>query len=541
MKNSKYLFVKISVLFLFFFAISYNIAYSQAFNENVYKFHRVLSLVDMFYVDTVNQEELVEDAIREMLKKLDPHSIYISKDDVKSMNEPLQGNFEGIGIQFNIMNDTIMVVSPIAGGPSEKLGIQAGDRIVKIDGENVAGIGIKNKDVTDKLRGDKGTIVTVNIKRRGEKELLDFEIIRDKIPIFSLDAAYMVTDEIGYIKINRFAATTMKEFNEALAKLKEQGIKHLILDLRGNSGGYLNTAIELADEFLEDNKLLLYTEGIKSVRKEYHSDSKGNFEYGKVIVLIDEGSASASEIVSGAIQDWDRGLIIGRRSFGKGLVQRPFNLPDGSMMRLTIARYYTPTGRLIQKPYDKGFKEYSRDLINRYNKGELFSEDSIVFPDSLKYFTLNNKRVVYGGGGIIPDIFIPRDTSSYSDYYRDLIRKGIDYRFALDYVDNNRKNLHKQYADFNQFNKEFDVDSIMLEELVKFAEKEKLEKNEEEFNRAKEDIRNLIKALTAQDLWNRSEFYEIINERNNGFNKAVEILKDETAYMKKLYLMSNDK
>lgn len=533
MKSFKFLFIKVFVLLLF--AISYNTAYSQAFNENVYKFHRVLSLVDMFYVDTVNQEELVEDAIREMLKKLDPHSIYISKDDVKSMNEPLQGNFEGIGIQFNIMNDTIMVVSPIAGGPSEKLGIQASDRIVKIDGENVAGIGIKNKDVTDKLRGDKGTIVTVNIKRRGEKELLDFEIIRDKIPIFSLDAAYMVNDEIGYIKLNRFAATTMKEFNEALAKLKEQGIKHLILDLRGNSGGYLNTAIELADEFIEDNKLLLYTEGIKSVRKEYHSDSEGSFEYGKVIVLIDEGSASASEIVSGAIQDWDRGLIIGRRSFGKGLVQRPFNLPDGSMMRLTIARYYTPTGRLIQKPYDKGFKEYSRDIINRYNKGELFSEDSIVFPDSLKYFTLNNKRVVYGGGGIIPDIFIPRDTSSYSDYYRDLIRKGINYRFALNYADNNRKNIHKQYADFNQFNKEFDVDSIMLEELMNYAEKEKLEKNEEDFNISKEDIINRIKALIAQDLWNRSEFYEIINERNNGFNKAVEILKDETAYMKKLH------
>ena len=320
MKKIKYL-IKISILFFFFSVISFNTAYSQAFNENVYKFHRVLSLVDMFYVDTVKQEKLVEDAIREMLKKLDPHSIYISKDDVKSMNEPLQGNFEGIGIQFNIMNDTIMVVSPIAGGPSEKLGIQAGDRIIMIDGENVAGIGIKNKDVTDKLRGDKGTIVTVNIKRKGEKELLNFEIIRDKIPIFSLDAAYMVTGEIGYIKLNRFAATTMKEFNEALAKLKEQGIKHLILDLRGNSGGYLNTAIELADEFLEDNKLLLYTEGIKSVRKEYHSDSEGSFEYGKVIVLIDEGSASASEIVSGAIQDLDRGVIIGKRTFGKGSIQ----------------------------------------------------------------------------------------------------------------------------------------------------------------------------------------------------------------------------
>ncbi|OFY73322.1 MAG: peptidase S41, partial [Bacteroidetes bacterium RIFOXYA12_FULL_33_9] len=395
-------------VFLFVVAIFIaQCAVSQEFNNSVFKLSKVLNLISTFYVDTVNQDQLTEEAIIGMLKFLDPHSIYISKEEVEEMNEPLEGNFEGVGVQFNILNDTIVVVSPIPGGPSEKVGIQAGDRFVTINGENVAGIGIRNNDVVEKLRGAKGTTVNVGMKRKGTKEILDFTITRDKIPIYSLDASYMINKEVGYIKLNRFAATTMEEYYKAVENLKANGAKHLIIDLQDNSGGYLNTSIDLADEFLKDQKLIVYTEGVKSPKHEYKATGRGNFEEGKVIVLVNEGSASASEILSGALQDWDRGVVIGRRTFGKGLVQRPFNLPDGAMIRLTIARYYTPTGRLIQKSYEGGFNDYSRDLINRYNSGEFLSEDSIHFPDSLKYKTLQNSRNVYGGGGIMPDIFIP--------------------------------------------------------------------------------------------------------------------------------------
>lgn len=507
---------------------------SQVFNDQVYKFSKVLSLVKTFYVDSVNQDKLLEDAIVGMLKELDPHSIYITKDEVEEMNEPLQGNFEGVGIQFNILNDTIVVVSPIAGGPSEKLGILAGDRIVTIEGKNVAGNGIKNKDVVEKLRGEKGTIVNVGIWRKGFKDNLDFAIVRDKIPIYSIDAAFMATPDAGYIKLNRFAATTMSEFNQAMDKLKKQGAKNLILDLQGNSGGYLNTAIELADNILGENKLIVYTEGISSPKQEYTSTSRGGFTEGKIIILVDEGSASASEIVSGAIQDWDRGLIIGRRTFGKGLVQRPFNLPDGSMIRLTIARYFTPTGRLIQKDYEGGYNEYSKDIINRYNHGELSNADSIHFPDSLKFKTLVLKRNVYGGGGIMPDFFIPIDTTNYSAYYRDLVRKGILNKFILTYIDNNRKSLLAEYNDFSKFRDSYKVSDKLLDELTAFAEKEKLPLKPDEFNKSKEDIRTQVKAMLARDLWNTSEFYEIMNIKNEAYLKAIEVMKNTAEYNKML-------
>jgi carboxyl-terminal processing protease len=511
---------------------------SQSFNEQAFKFTRVLSLVNSFYVDSVDEEKLVEEAIVKLLKELDPHSVYIPKDELKEMNEPLEGAFEGIGIQFNILDDTLYVVSPISGGPSEALGILAGDRIVKIDNEMVAGVGLKNSDVLKKLRGKKGTKVTVYILRRNEKELLEFEITRDKIPIYSLDASYMIDDNTGYIKLNRFSATTIEEFQEAIAKLEKQGVDNLILDLTYNGGGYLNAAVDLADEFLKDKKMIVYTEGLNSERTNNRATAKGNFEEGKVVVMIDEGSASASEIVSGAIQDWDRGIIVGRRSFGKGLVQRPFRLPDGSAMRLTIARYYTPTGRLIQKPYDKGTEEYHEDLISRYNHGELMHEDSIAFPDSLRYNTLNSNRTVYGGGGIMPDYFVPMDTSHNSDYYRDLIRKGILNKFSLNYVDEHRKEIEKKYADFKDFNQKFTVDEAMLENLFASADEEKLERNDEDIAISKEHIAIQVKALIARNIWDSNEYFQIVNQLDPIFLKAYEVITNETVYSDKLSMVN---
>ncbi|MBU0763207.1 MAG: S41 family peptidase, partial [Bacteroidetes bacterium] len=431
-------------------------------------------------------------------------------------------------------------VSPISGGPSEKLGIMAGDRIVEIDGKNVAGIGLTNNDVRKMLRGEKGSQVNVKISRKGAKNLLDFLITRDKIPIFSKDASYMVDDSIGYIKLNRFARTTMDEFNEGLASLKQEGMKHLILDLRDNAGGYMNMAIDLADEFLDNNKMIVYTEGEKSPKHDYKSTDKGDFEEGKLIVLVDGGSASASEIVSGAVQDWDRGVIIGRRTFGKGLVQRPFNLTDGSKIRLTIAKYYTPSGRLIQKPYDKGIGEYAKDRVHRYESGELTSKDSIHFPDSLKYNTLVSKRTVYGGGGIMPDIFVPLDTTYNSDYYFDLRRKDIISRFVVVHIDKNRDLLRKKYPDFKTFNSNYEITDEFIEELVVYAEKSGVERNEKELQTSLIPLRIQLKALIAKDLWSRSEYFEVFNVIDPGFKAAVEVLHNSGLYESKLLAESGD-
>ena len=509
-------------------------ANAQNFDEQAYKFTRMLGLIDNFYVDTVDKPQLVEKAIVGMLKELDPHSVYISQDEVKKMNEPLQGSFDGIGVQFNILNDTLMVVSPIAGGPSEKLGIRAGDRIVIIDGDTVAGVGLQNSTVVKKLRGKKGTKVVVDIVRQGEKELLQFEIIRDKIPIYSLDAAYMVNKNTGYVKLNRFAATSMVEFHKAIDSLKQNGFENLILDLRGNGGGYLKTAIDLADEFLEAGQMVVYTEGKHQPRQEYRATDKGSFSEGRVVVMVDEGSASASEIVSGAIQDWDRGLIIGRRSFGKGLVQRPFNLPDGSMVRLTVAHYYTPAGRCIQKSYTKGAEDYAEDLLHRYNNGELYNADSIHFPDSLRYETLNKKRTVYGGGGIMPDIFIPLDTTRFTKYYSKMSRKGILYQYVVAYMDKHRDELKVKYPEFQTFKSKFKVSEEMFAEIRKATEAKKIEpKDEEEYKETKADIELLIRALLARDIWNTSEFYEIINETDKGLKEAISIISSKKEYQKR--------
>lgn len=516
-------------------ALTINVSlFSQVATQASLKIQRTLDIINLFYVDSVNNDKLAEAAIVEMLKTLDPHSTYISKDEVKEMNEPLEGNFEGVGIQFNIFNDTILVVNPIPGGPSEKLGIRAGDRIIKIDGKDVAGVGIKNNEVFKQLRGKKGTIVNVSILRRNEKNLIDFSITRDKIPIYSLDAAYMVDKEIGYIKLNRFAATTMEEFKKAIKDLKAKGMKDLILDLAGNGGGYLNAAVDLADEFLDDKKMIVYTQGLTSPRTDYKATDKGDWETGRLVVLVDEGSASASEIVSGAVQDWDRGLIVGRRTFGKGLVQRPFNLNDGSMIRLTVARYYTPSGRLIQKPYEKGFDDYSKEIIKRYNNGELTNSDSIHFPDSLKYKTNLSKRTVYGGGGIMPDIFIPLDTNAFTKYYKQLMQKGIIYRFNLQYMDKEREALKNKFKTFDDFKTNFEVSQPMIDSVAAMAKKEKIEFTDEEKVKSDKDVKLMIKALLARDIWDNSQYFEIINPSRDDYMKAIQALKDKKLYNKKL-------
>ncbi|OFX88599.1 MAG: peptidase S41 [Bacteroidetes bacterium GWF2_33_16] len=520
---TKYIFL-LSIL-----ALPFNL-FSQYLTEDIFKFSRAMGYIANFYVDTVNSPQLVETAIINVLKELDPHSVYIPEKEVKEMNQPLEGNFEGIGIQFNLLKDTIFVISPISGGPSEKVGLRAGDRIIKINDEIVAGKNISTTGVRDRLLGDKGTKVNVTIKRKGVAEPLVFTITRDKIPIYSVDAAYLIDKNIAYIKINRFALTTVDEFVEKMKTLKGNGATSLILDLRDNGGGFLDKAIELADHFLDDKKLIVYTEGMRAPKNENFATNNGIFQEGNIIILIDEGSASASEIVAGAVQDWDRGIIIGRRSFGKGLVQKPFYLPDGSMIRLTIARYHTPTGRVIQKPYTEGNDKYDLELLKRYNQGELLNKDSISFPDSLKYNTLKNNRVVYGGGGIMPDIFVPIDTTSVTPYYSKILRQGVLNSFVLEYVDKNRKSLRSTYPDFNKFNSKFEVNELILSELVAYGTDNKIEATADEIEKSKADLALVIKALIARDLWEMSEYFQIINVRDKGFNKAIEVAKNWDKY-----------
>ena len=500
------------------------------------KFDDILNYMETKYVDSVEMEPLLEQAVRAMVEELDPHSEYMTADEYKKMNEPLAGNFEGIGIQFNIIKDTIAVVSPISGGPSEALGIRSGDKIISIEDSVVAGTGITNRDVIKKLRGDKGTVVNVGIYRRGVKNILKFAITRDKIPIFSIDAAYMLNDETGYIKLNRFSHTSMDEYNEAMTELLGAGMKNLVFDLRGNSGGYLKTAIELADEFLESKDLIVYTEGVSSPRRENAATSAGRFEKGKLVMLINEGSASASEIVSGAIQDHDRGLVIGRRSFGKGLVQRPFKLRDGSVLKLTTARYYTPSGRCIQRPYDDGEEAYRKENRRREENGELFHADSVEFDESQKFET-DNKRTVYGGGGVMPDIFIPLDTSENSDLYVDLWSKGIFNQFVNEHVDVNRKQLKADYPNFDSFDKGFVVDDHLMDHFIEAAKAEKIEVDSADLAISDHLIRIRIKALTARSLWKTQEYFRVTNKEDEVVQKALEAIDDKT--FKKLRLSYN--
>jgi len=518
--------MRITLIASFLFLSNINISLGQSSSPGQ-KIEALFNMINYAYVDSVDQTKITDDAIRSLLKELDPHSVYIPAEDLKDVNEPLVGKFEGIGVQFNILDDTIMVTQTISGGPSEKLGIRAGDRIVKIDDEVVTNISMKNNDVLKRLRGDKGTKVKVDIFRRSNVDLLTFTITRDKIPLYSVDAKYMAAPGIGYIKISRFADTTVDEFKEALAMLRAKGCQSLILDLAGNGGGYLNRAIELADEFLSSGKSIVYTEGRNNPKQESYSTSAGGFETGKVIVLVDESSASASEIVSGALQDWDRALIIGRRTFAKGLVQKPFPLPDGSAVRLTIARYHTPSGRCIQKHYEAGDENYDLDLSNRYQHGELYSADSIKFNDSLKYETKAG-RVVYGGGGIMPDIFVPLDTSMGSKYYDEIRRNGILNDFSLSYVDENRASLVKSYADVEVFNAKFQVTDEFLNKFIAYAEKKNVKREDVGLKTSDKLIRTQIKALIARDLWNTNAYYFIINDVNPFFTRALKAFEDDS-------------
>lgn len=502
----------------------------EAVQKNQMKFGRLLRLVDGYYVDSADVDDLTEKAIIHMLSELDPHSVYISKEEVERMNEPLQGNFEGIGISFNIFKDTLLVTTTIPGGPSEKVGLRAGDRIVEVDGESIAGTGIKNSDVMDLLRGEKGTTVEVKVLRRNVNEALDFAIVRDKIPIHSLDASYMLDEATGYIKLNKFSATTTEEFTTAMEELKTQNIQNLILDLRGNGGGYLKSAIELSDQFLDNNKMIVYTDGQNDPRREYKATSKGLFMEGSLVVLVDESSASASEIVSGAVQDWDRGLVIGRRSFGKGLVQKPYFLTDGSMVRLTTAHYYTPSGRNIQKPYENGIDDYKRDYLDRLSTGQLFSADSITLSDSLKFKTLINGRDVYGGGGVMPDIFIPMDTSAHYRYYNRLRRNNIVYNFVLDFVDNNREELKKSHPDFDDFNTKFETSAEMVEKIVSEGVKEGIERDEESLEFTLSTMKKEIKALIARDIYSRNDFYKVFYQDDEAILKALEVIENKEQY-----------
>lgn len=507
-------------------------------NETTGKFEEVFNYLKSYYVDDFDGAAITDAAIIAMLKELDPHSYLITKSEVQGANEKIDGSFVGVGIRFDIINDTLTVVNTIEGGPCEKVGVRAGDKIVAIDGENVAGVGLETSGVRDRLMGEKGTLVVLGIKRRGEKELVSYDVRRDKIPLFSVASYYMVTDKTGYIKVTNFARTTMEEFRNALIALKSAGMKNLILDLQENPGGLLHVAKYMVDQFLSNDRLIVYSEGRAQPRQNLYADDKDNngqyyfdtkeglFEKGKLILLVNENSASASEIVAGAIQDWDRGLIVGRRTFGKGLVQRPYKLSDGSEVRITIARYYTPSGRFIQSPYDDGVDAYFQADLNRFLSGELMHEDSIKFPDSLEYQTMKLKRTVYGGGGVMPDFFVPIDTMELTQMYRDISRKGIINDFAFAYVDLNRDKLHAAYPDFNSFKNNFDPEKEVMTEFWARAKEDGIEYNEQDYQTSKKLILTLIKARMASNLWDFAKFYEIYNiAENEPFIKALELIE----------------
>ena len=494
---------------------------------------RKLQIAEMaisnLYVDSVNEQKLVEDGIRGMLEKLDPHSSYSSAKEAKALSESLNGSFEGIGVQFNIQSDTLLVIQPVSKGPSEKVGIMAGDRIVSVNDTAIAGVKMPQEEIMKRLRGPKGTHVKLGIVRRGIVGTLFFDVVRDKIPVKTLDAFYMIKPHVGYIRIGSFGATTYDEFMAAVNTLKGQGMKDLILDLEENGGGYLNAAVDIANEFLKKNDLIVYTIGRRVPREEYRAKGNGHLLDGKVIVLVNEFTASAAEIVTGAIQDQDRGLVVGRRSFGKGLVQRPIPFADGSMMRLTIAHYYTPSGRCIQKPYKKGdLKDYEMELDDRYKHGELYSADSIHFADSLKFYTLRKHRTVYGGGGIMPDYFVPLDTTLFTRLHRQLMAKGIVIKHNLKYVDDNRKELKSHYQLFSDFQQHYTVPQALVDSILADGKKQKIEpKDEKELQQTLPYLKTQLKALVARDIWDMNEYFQIINEKNKIITKALQIISKE--------------
>lgn len=491
------------------------------------------SAITQLYVEGVDDSVLVENAIKGMLDNLDPHSSYTPAREVKALTEPLEGNFEGIGIQYNILDDTLIVVQPVSGGPSEKVGIQAGDRIITVDDSTVAGRKLTTDDVKHLLRGPKGSKVKLGIMRQGVNGVHTFTVVRDKIPVFSIDAKYMVEGTLGYIRINNFGATTHEEFVNAVKELRTQGMVDLIIDLQSNGGGYLQAAVEIANEFLDRGDMIVFTEGRSMPRREYRADGSGILRGGKVVVLTDSYTASASEIVSGALQDNDRGIIIGRRTYAKGLVQRPIELPDGSLIRLTTAHYYTPAGRCIQRPYEKGNRQqYDRDLLARLGSGELTNADSIHFDDSLKYTTLKNHRTVYGGGGIMPDVYVPLDTTAITPLYRELLAKSCITQTCIKYVEKNRKSLLKQYPTFQQYKDSFTVGEDIMKILLDLAEKAKVEYNDSTLSLAQPMLYIQLKALIARDLWDMNQYYQISNLNNAIYNQAVITIKEQDYYDK---------
>lgn len=488
------------------------------------KLDEVIKYVNAYYVDTVNTDKLFETAINAMLQGLDPHSTYANATDNKAMMESLEGAFEGVGIQFSIMNDTIMVVSTITGGPSEKQGIRAGDRIVKVDDKVVAGIGIQNEDVMKMLRGKKKTTVKIGIMRDGFKQVYDYTVTRDVIPTYTLDIAYMIDDHTGYIKINQFGATTGKEFSEAISKLKKKGMSKMILDLRSNSGGFLDAAIQVCDEFLPKGEMIVYTEGLRVPTDKIYATRYGNFETGEVVVLIDDFSASASEIVAGAIQDNDRGVVIGRRSFGKGLVQRQIDLADKSSIRLTVARYHTPSGRCIQRQYGNGTEAYYEDFIDRYYRGEMNHADSIKFDENQKFITKKG-RTVYGGGGIMPDYFIPLDEDSTLNAFYQVLNSSAIIQFAFNYATENKATLLKQYPTANDYVQEMTISNDLLKQLLNFYIQKNGQKVQNINNESIKELKIWLKALIGRDVYKDEAFYPVINSNDKAILKALSIQK----------------
>lgn len=489
-------------------------------------------VIERFYVDSVDAGNMVQDAIVAMLKTLDPHSSYSDPEETRELTTPLEGNFSGIGVQFNMLNDTLFVIQTTSGGPSEKVGILPGDRIVQAGDSVIAGRKLPNSRIIKILRGPKGSEVDLKVLRRGEAQPIVFHVVRDDIPVYSVDAAYMADPTTGYIRVSRFGEETDKEFEAALEKLRKQGMKNLIVDLEDNGGGYLQAAHQLASHFLDKGDMVVYTDAPKMGRTVYAVEKPGNFNKGRLVIMANQYSASASEILSGAVQDNDRGLIVGRRTFGKGLVQRPFPFPDGSMIRLTVSRYYTPSGRSIQKPYAPGDEEsYRKDMLHRYEAGEFSSADSIHLPDSLRFETLHNHRPVYGGGGIMPDLFVPIDTTAFTPYYRNLVAKGILNRFCITYVDRNRSQLNREYPDVDAFIAKFSVDSAMIDDIVKLGVADSVKLDSVQLERSRPMIETIVKGIIARDLFDTSAYFRVVNPQLSPvYREALGLINDERRY-----------
>ncbi|MBR4828790.1 MAG: S41 family peptidase [Muribaculaceae bacterium] len=513
-------------------ALSLTLSAQRSMPQPMQKLLNAEYAITSLYVDTVNEDKLIEEAIKGMLESLDPHSSYTDAKETKELEEPLQGEFSGVGIQFNMNKDTLYVIQTVPGGPSERVGVLAGDRIIYVNDTVIAGVKMKNSDIQKRLRGKKGSQVTIKVKRPGVKELITFRITRDNIPLHSIDAQYMLDERTGYLRISRFGAKTHEEMMDALHELKKQGMTQLIMDLNDNGGGYLNAAIDMCNEFLDRGQLMVYTEGEHSPRNEANANGWGNYKDLHMVVMVNQYSASAAEIFAGAMQDWDRAVIVGRRTFGKGLVQRPFKFEDGSMMRLTVARYYTPSGRCIQKPYSRGDKKaYEKELLDRANVGEYYSLDSIQFNDTLRYTTRLNGRTIYGGGGVMPDVYVPVDTSEYSTYYRDLTAKGIINQYAIKYVDKNRKNISKRFKTVKDFDNGFIVNDEMMRDFIAMGENDSVKYDEEKYRTSEGLLKDIIKGLIARDVYgDQSAYSVIINHRNRDLKAAIDVLNDRDRY-----------